>query len=86
MNAALFKCSRCDGENLATAADYIVSNWWPGAPTAMSYIFSTEVLMEWYRLRHKTPGLSEIKFVEILEEASKAAGRVSSKHYSGIFE
>ena len=75
LNWSEFKCSSCKAVNSATESDFVASGWWPGSPKHKSYLFSMELLIFWKHLSHKTPGTSERKFLETLNEVSKLAGR-----------
>ena len=78
MKAAHFVCMKCKNGIDADKNDYIFSGFWPGSATstAISYLFSEELLLTWYHLRHKSPLNSENMFVSTIEEISKEFGRV----------
>lgn len=50
--------------------------YWHGALSNQNYFFDERMLQLWYHIRHKTPGTSERKFIEGLEELSQEHGRV----------
>lgn len=81
LNGVQFRCStiECRSVQEVTASDFVASGFWPGSPTRTAYLFSTSVMLHWFHLKHKTPGTSEMKYVELLEAVSKDAGRVSKR-------
>ncbi|XP_057370011.1 uncharacterized protein LOC130691120 [Daphnia carinata] len=72
-----FWCSECKQSRLATNEEYMCSGYWPGSLSNCSYFFEENLLRMWHRLRHKTPGTSERKFIETLEEISLDCNRVN---------
>ena len=71
-----FKCVACGGSFEPLFNDFIFSGYWPGSATNTNYFFDEVLLKFWFHLRHKTPGTSEQKFVESLEEMSLESNRV----------
>ncbi len=76
LHNSLFRCKDCQSTRDATIEEYLCSGYWPGSISNNSYFFEEEMLKMWYHLRHKTPGTSERKFVETLEEISLDNDRV----------
>lgn len=76
LNAGTFSCTICSFHKNADKLDYVKSSFWPGDCENPVYLFSEEVLSHFHHTQHRTPGSSESKFLETLEEASKECGRV----------
>ena len=72
-----FVCSVCKKSRLATNEEYMYSGYWPGSLSHNSYFIVEDLLSFGHHLSHKTPGTSERKFVETLEEISLANDRVN---------
>ena len=72
-----FVCSVCKKSRLATNEEYMFCGYWPGSLSHNSYFIEEDLLSLWHHLRHKTPGTSERKFVETLEEISLDNDRVN---------
>lgn len=62
-----FKCVLCGCTEKASLADYISSGFWPGTPRNITYLFSTELLIRWYLLKHDIPSTSTGKFITTLQ-------------------
>ncbi|XP_045023825.1 uncharacterized protein LOC123468527 isoform X3 [Daphnia magna] len=80
-----FCCSKCLCIAEASVEVYLQSGFWPGCPTSLTYLFSTDVLEHWTHLKHQLPGSSERKYLTILEELSKTRGRfdvISRVHFA----
>ena len=80
ISTTAFRCNNaeCNIIREATTLEYISSGYWPGSATNTNYFFDEFLLEKWYHERHKTPGTSEQKFVEHLEEISSENQRVRS--------
>ncbi len=80
-----FRCISCNSTREATNEEYMSSDFWPGSLSNNTYFFDGQLLKLWYHLRNKTPGTSERKFIEALEEVSSEGNRVYIyKDNSGI--
>ncbi|EFX66125.1 hypothetical protein DAPPUDRAFT_116662 [Daphnia pulex] len=77
VTSTLFVCSVCKESRLATNEEYMYSGYWPGSLSHNSYFIEEDLISFWHHLRHKTPGTSERKFVETLEEISLDNDRVN---------
>ena len=83
LNAAVFRCQnplcKCNTEPvLASFSDYVFSVLWPGSPNRSCILFSKSVLMQWFHLKHKSPSIAAMKYIEMLEKMSMEYGRVSN--------
>ncbi|KAK4024214.1 hypothetical protein OUZ56_009601 [Daphnia magna] len=70
LTSTQFVCSVCKESRLATNEEYMFSGYWLGSLSHNSYFIEEDLLSFWHHLRHKTPGTSERKYVETLEEIS----------------
>ncbi|KAK4021624.1 hypothetical protein OUZ56_003535 [Daphnia magna] len=80
-----FCCLKCLCIAEASVEVYLQSGFWPGCPTSLTYLFSTDVLEHWTHLKDQLPGSSERKYLTILEELSKTRGRfdvISRVHFA----
>ena len=77
LNNTEFVCSACKTSHVASNEEYLCSGYWPGSLSNNSYFIEEDLLCMWYHLRHKTPGTSERKFIETLQEISLENDRVS---------
>lgn len=77
LNTTQFVCSVCNASQIASNEDYLCSGYWPGSLSNNSYFIEEDLLGMWHHLRHKTPGTSERKFIETLQEISLENDRVS---------
>ncbi|EFX74981.1 hypothetical protein DAPPUDRAFT_108355 [Daphnia pulex] len=82
LNAASFRCLNINCKNhkepvLASMRDYVLTGLWPGSPTRSCTLFSKSVLIKWFHLKHKTPSIAAMKYIEVLEKMSTESGRVS---------
>lgn len=72
----MLSCLECPFLRDATASDYLSAGFWPGCPSVGSYLFSDDLFIHWQHTQHKSPGSSERKFIETLEDISRQWGRV----------
>jgi len=77
-----FRCISCNSTREATNEEYMSSDFWPGSLSNNTYFFDGQLLKLWYHLRNKTPGTSERKFIEALEEVYSVAVDVSTNTIS----
>ncbi|KAK4024213.1 hypothetical protein OUZ56_009600 [Daphnia magna] len=77
LTSTQFVCSVCKESRLATNEEYMFSGYWLGSLSHNSYFIEEDLLSFWHHLRHKTPGTSERKYVETLEEISLDNDRVN---------
>ncbi|KAK4003721.1 hypothetical protein OUZ56_005476 [Daphnia magna] len=70
LNTTEFVCCVCKASRIASNEDYLCSGYWPSSLSNNSYFTEEDLLGMWYHLRHKTPGTSERKFIETLQEIS----------------
>ncbi|EFX80120.1 hypothetical protein DAPPUDRAFT_103578 [Daphnia pulex] len=67
----------CNASQIVSNEDYLCSGYWSGSLSNNSYFIEEDLLGMWHHLRHKTPGTSERKFIETLQEISLENDRVN---------
>ncbi len=72
----VFSCLECHGKVDATIPKYIQSNFMPGNPKALNFLYAVEVLRLWYLIKHNLPCSSEKNVLECLEGLSEDTHRV----------
>ncbi|XP_045023599.1 uncharacterized protein LOC123467994 [Daphnia magna] len=60
--SSIFSCLECHAKVDATIHEYVQSNFMPGNPKALNFLYSVEVLRLWYLIKHNLPSSSEKKF------------------------
>lgn len=75
----------CNKSRDVSNHEYLCSGYWLGSLSNNTYFFDESMLEMWYHLRHKTPGTSERKFVETLEEVSYDNDRVNWIKFEALF-
>jgi hypothetical protein len=74
--SSIFSCLECHAKVDATIHEYVQSNFMPGNPKALNFLYSVEVLRLWYLIKHNLPSSSEKKILECLEGLSEDTRRV----------
>lgn len=79
VDSCSFKCLSCSSVKEASKTDYFNIGFWSGSPEEgeSSYLFSCSLLKMWYYTKHNTPGTSEMKFIETIEDISREYDRVN---------